>query len=145
VKVLTKEQAETLKKAGVAGSGKKRYRATRRLSETELAMSNRDQRCRLETQGVRANKNGPLLPPGHTFSVQLQKCGHRARVDVLASGFLPRRAKCPTCRRWRNTIAETARRPVRAATRTIVDKHTEERDGRTFTVSVLATPRRAKL
>lgn len=82
--------------------------------------------------------------PGHKISVQLKHCGHRARVEALSSGLVPGRAQCPKCHRWRNTIPHTARKPIPKVTRTVVDEHTEIRDGRTYTVTVLKTPRRAQ-
>jgi hypothetical protein len=85
------------------------------------------------------------LLPGVRYSVELDRCGHRACVDARAKGWLPRRAHCPTCHRWRNVRPETARRPIRQGSRTIIGERFEERDGRVFTVKVLETPRRARL
>jgi hypothetical protein len=102
---------------------------------------------KVRRQGTRASRVGVgvRLPPGRVFSVELHGCGHRARVEVLASGWLPRRAKCPKCRRWRFTRAGTARRPVQNATRRVVEERVEVRDGREFRVQVLATPPRARV
>jgi hypothetical protein len=82
--------------------------------------------------------------PGHKISVQLRKCGHRARVEALSSGAVPARAQCPKCHRWRNTIPHTARKPIPKVTRDVVAERTEVRDGRAYTVTVLKTPRRAQ-
>jgi len=49
--------------------------------------------------------------PGHSISVQLKQCGHRARVEALSSGLVPGRAKCPRCHRWRNTIRRSRCEP----------------------------------
>jgi hypothetical protein len=68
--------------------------------------------------------------PGHRISVQLNRCGHRARVEALSSGFVPGRAKCPRCHRWRDTLPHTARKPSQKVTREVVDQRTEIRDGR---------------
>lgn len=88
---------------------------------------------------------GPLrFVPGHRISVQLKKCGHRARVEALCAGLLPGRARCPRCRRWRNTIPHTGRKPSQNVTREVVDQHIELREGRAYTVTVLKTPRRAR-
>jgi hypothetical protein len=81
--------------------------------------------------------------PGQRISVQLKKCGHRARVEALSSGLVPGRAQCPKCHRWRNTIPHTARKPIHNVTREVVDQRTEIRDGRSYTLTVLKTPRRA--
>lgn len=99
---------------------------------------------RLADQGTRPHPGLGGFPPGTILSVQLDRCGHRARVEAMSSGFLPKRAKCPNCGRWSEARAGTARRPIRRATRTIVSQHVEERDGREFTVSVLASPKRAR-
>jgi hypothetical protein len=147
MKVLSKEQAEILEEAGLSPKKQKRrrrYQRKRRLRPAELEASSRARRRRLENQGLRPNKKGLLLPPGLVVSAMLAGCGHRARVEVLSNGYLPARAKCPTCRRWGNTLAETARKPLRSATRTIVDERVEMRDGRVFTVKVLGTPARAR-
>jgi hypothetical protein len=82
--------------------------------------------------------------PGHKISVQLKRCGHRARVEALSSGLVPGRVQCPKCHRWRNTIPHTARKPIHNVTREVVEERTETRDGRTYTVTVLKTPRRAQ-
>jgi len=82
--------------------------------------------------------------PEHKISVQLKKCGHRARVEALSSGLVPGRAQCPKCHRWRNTIPHTARKPIHNVTREVVEERTEVRDGRVYTVTVLKTPRRAR-
>jgi hypothetical protein len=95
-------------------------------------------------QGTRTHSKLRFVP-GRPISVQLEKCGHRARVEAPASGLVPRRAKCPRCHRWRNTLEHTARKPIRQATRTVVDERTEIRDGREYKVVVLKTPRRARV
>jgi hypothetical protein len=87
----------------------------------------------------------PRLVPGLRWSVELKKCGHRARVEVTAPGWLPGRAMCPRCHRWRSTIPETARRPVQNATRTVIEERVEVIEGREYSVKVLATPRRARI
>jgi hypothetical protein len=94
-------------------------------------------------QGKRPNR-GKRFAPGYRLSVELARCGHRARVEALSSGFVPRRALCPMCRKWRHTKASTARRPVQQVQRTVVAERVEERDGRTFSVKVFKTPRRAR-
>lgn len=94
-----------------------------------------DQKCALSR---------PRFLPGSRLSGELVKCHHRARVEANTRGWPPRRARCTLCRRWRNTIPSSARRPIPNATRTIVAERVEERDGRLFSVRVLATPRRAR-
>jgi hypothetical protein len=118
----------------------------RALSEHELLATegNPIRRRRFAHQGTRGHRGGPLHPPGLVFSVQLERCKHRARVEVLASGRIPARASCPHCRRWSGTVPETARVPLPNATRKIVGERVEEREGRAFQVQVLATPRRAR-
>jgi hypothetical protein len=95
-------------------------------------------------QGTRTHSTLRFVP-GRPISVQLEKCGHRTRVEAPASGLVPRRAKCPRCHRWRNTLEHTARKPGRNVTRTIVDERTEIRNGQMFKVFVLKTPRRARV
>jgi hypothetical protein len=92
---------------------------------------------------TRADDSKGLLVPGSRWSVELEKCGHRARVEAWAAGRLPRRAFCATCRRWRTVKPATARKPLPNATRTVISERTETRDGRTYNVKVLASPRRA--
>jgi hypothetical protein len=101
-------------------------------------------RHRKPNQGTREHQ-GERFVPGRPVSVQLTKCGHRARVEALASGFIPRRAKCKRCHRWRNTLEQTARKPIRNGTRTVIAERTELRDGREYKVTVLQTPRRARV
>ncbi len=87
----------------------------------------------------------PRFLPGVRLSVELAHCRHRVRVEAHASGFPPRRARCPRCRRWRMTIPATARTPSpNNVTRAVVAERVEERDGRLFTVKVMRTPRRAR-
>lgn len=83
--------------------------------------------------------------PGLVLSVQLAVCGHRMRVEVLASGQVPARARCQRCLRWRDTEPESARRPVRMAQRKVVEERLEIRDGQSFRVQVLKTPPRARI
>jgi hypothetical protein len=83
--------------------------------------------------------------PGERLSVELGHCHHRVRLEAHASGYPPRRAQCPHCRRWRDTIPGTARKPRPNKTSAVVGERVEERDGRLFTVKVLRTPRRARL
>jgi hypothetical protein len=118
------------------------YRTHRTLSALELETS-AAQRRRLESQGVRPAAGADRFPPGDVVSVKLA-CGHRSRVEALASGLLPARAKCPTCHRWSNTDVRSARQPKQNASRKIVAERVEIRDGREFTVRVLATPRRTR-
>ena len=100
-------------------------------------------RHRRSNQGTREHRSRRFVP-GRPVSGQLAKCGHRARVEALASDFIPRRAKCPRCHRWHNTLEQTARKPIRNGTRTVIGERTELRDGREYKVTVLATPRRAR-
>jgi hypothetical protein len=87
----------------------------------------------------------PRFLPGVRLSVELAHCRHRVRVEAHASGFPPRRARCPRRRRWRMTIPATARTPSpNNVTRAVVAERIEERDGRLFTVTALKTPRRAR-
>jgi hypothetical protein len=57
--------------------------------------------------------------PGHSISVQLKQCGHRARVEALSSGLVPGRAKCPRSGAeapfWRHVGEARACREERAA------------------------------
>jgi hypothetical protein len=125
---------------------RKRWRGRRALSPTERALVEQSphRRGRLEGQGSRPAASGEQLPPGLVYSVELARCGHRARVETLTSGHVPRRAKCPRCGRWRDTRPETAREPAPSATRTVIEERVEQRDGREYVVKVLATPRRAR-
>lgn len=116
----------------------------RALELEEINGASPPQLKRLQRQGIRPAVLGPRFPPGSVVSVQLVKCAHRARVEALSSGYVPARAKCPRCGRWRGTLPLTARKPIRAATRVVVDERSELRDGRTYSVQVLKTPRRAR-
>jgi hypothetical protein len=109
-----------------------------------MISDNQNHYVRTRRQGTRTHSKLRFVP-GKPISVQLENCGHRARVEAPASGLVPRRAKCPRCHRWRNTLEHTARKPIRQATRTIVDERTELRDGQEFKVFVLETPRRARV
>lgn len=82
--------------------------------------------------------------PGELVSVELDRCGHRARFKTPGSGLVPVRAKCPTCGRWRWTKESTAQKPRRRVVRTVKETRTEERDGQAFTVTVYDTPVRAR-
>ena len=95
-------------------------------------------------QGKRGHRRGRQFAPGYKLSVALTHCGHRARVEALHTGYVPRRALCPKCRKWRYTKALTARRPVKSAQRIVVAERVEERDGKTFSVKVFKTPPRAR-
>ena len=117
---------------------------TRELTDNEFIFANAEQRRRLERQGVHAHPRSPLFPAGSILSVELRGCGHRARVEVLASGKLPARASCPRCQEWSDTKPTTARPPRKLASRVVVSERVEERGGKTYTVKVLATPRRAR-
>jgi hypothetical protein len=125
---------------------KRVLRGERALSERELLSTegNPTRRRRLAHQGVKGHPGGRLHPPGQVLSVQLERCEHRARVEVLATGRIPARALCPRCRRWRDTVPDTVRVPMPNATRAVVAELVEEREGRTFQKRVLATPRRAR-
>lgn len=98
---------------------------------------------RTPRQGTRGQR-GRQFAPGYKLSVELERCGHRARVEALHTGYVPRRALCPKCRKWRRTKALTARRPVKSAQRIVVAERVEERDGKTFSVKVFKTPPRAR-
>jgi hypothetical protein len=121
---------------------RRNFRPTRELTPAELHSANPAQRRRLERQGVRDHPQSPLFPPGLILSVELRRCGHRARVEVLPTGRLPARASCPQCRRWSDTEPSTARSPRRNASRTVVYERVEERERRTYRVQVLENPRR---
>jgi hypothetical protein len=119
----------------------------RREADDESAQPEQGERLkaalrRKPTQGTREHKG--QRSPGRPISVQLETCGHRARVEAPASGFVPRRAKCHHCRRWRKTLEHTARKPIRPGTRTVVGERTELLEGREYKVIVLETPRRAR-
>jgi ssDNA-binding Zn-finger/Zn-ribbon topoisomerase 1 len=147
IEKLEKLKSELGRAHSRRGRKKKRgrvvYRTRRTLSSLELETS-AAQRRRLESQGVRPAAGADRFPPGDVVSVKLA-CGHRTRVEALASGLLPARAKCPTCRRWSNTDVGSARQPRQNASRRVVAERVETRDGREFTVRVLATPRRARM
>jgi hypothetical protein len=123
----------------------RRGKAYRELVPSEFADASPGRRERLRDQGVRGHPRSPLFPPGLVLSVELECCSHRSRIEVLACGRIPARASCRTCRRWSDTLPETARHPLPNATRTVVSERVEEREGRAFRVQVLATPRRARL
>jgi hypothetical protein len=123
---------------------RRNFRPTRELTQTELISANPAQRRRLERQGVRDHPESPLFPPGIIFSVELGRCGHRTRVEVLPTGRVPARASCPQCRRWSDTEPSTARSPRQNASRTVVSERVEERNGRTYAVQVLESPRRVR-
>jgi hypothetical protein len=127
----------------IGGVSRRRAHRDRVLSAEEELGTSSAQKAQLRAQST-AGAKGTRYPPGGVVSVQLERCEHRARVEALASGLLPGRAKCPQCRLWRNTIPATARKPLRSATRTVVDESVEVRAGRTFVVKTLATPRRAR-
>jgi hypothetical protein len=123
---------------------RRNFRPTRELTQAELASANPAQRRRLERQGVRDHPQSPLFPPGFILSVELRRCGHRARLEVLQTGRLPARACCPQCRRWSDTEPASARSPRQNASRTVVSERVEERDGQTYTVQVLESPRHVR-
>ena len=95
-------------------------------------------------QGTRGDTSGPRFLPGIRVSVELTRCGHREIVNAVATGYVPRRALCSRCRRWRSTVAATARRSLQKAQRTVVAERIEIRDGKTFSVKVFKTPPRAR-
>lgn len=138
MKVLSEEQAAML-----TPKKQKHHKPFRELDDGGRGLSV-ERRRRLASQGIRGAKVGDQHVPGDVLSVELTRCGHRARVEALSSGWLPQRAKCPTCRRWQNTMPLTARKPERRGTGFVVGERFEERDGRVFTVKVLETPRRAR-
>lgn len=137
-----RQQLDELKSQLKPARKRRRRHRARELTAAELDLSPA-RRKRLEAQGT-AGHRGAVYPPGMVLSVSLDGCGHRARVEALTSGLVPRRAKCPVCHLWRHTIPGTARKPLRAATRTVVAERVETRDGRDYLVKVLETPRRAR-
>jgi len=101
-------------------------------------------KAQLRKQGTRPTRSGKQFPPGHVLSVELERCGHpRARGGVVV-GLAVSAGEVPGVRSWRVTVPKTAHRPVRNATRTVVEK-VEVRAGREFRRAVLATPPRARV
>ena len=127
-----------------SASRKRQQQPTRELRADERLIGSAHVRRMLANQGTRSARTGQRFPPSQPASVELAACRHRARVLAGVDGYVPARARCPRCHRWRNTLPETARRALRHGSRIVVAERDQERDGRTFRVVVLATPRRAR-
>ena len=137
------EAEEDEKKKNGRNRSKKPHRIRMLKPELKPELLSPAQRRRLSNQGSRGAGESCHVP-GLVLSVQLESCGHRARVEVLASGQVPARARCQRCLRWRDAEPGTARRPVQTAQREVVEERVEVRDGERYRVQVLKTPPRAR-
>ena len=142
MKVLNQEQASILKKAGRSRKKQKRRQPFRQLRDDGRGLSV-EQRRRLESQGIRPVKVGDQHVPGDVLSVELERCGHRARVEALRTGWLPQKGEMPNLAALAEHPAVDSPETRTAGTSLVVDERLEERAGRLFTVKVLGTPRRA--
>ncbi len=145
-----KEELKAARSDQVTGGNlkgaKKLARRKHRVRElpSDYAEMSPAQRNRLANQGTRGAGDRDHHP-GAVLSVQLVGCGHRVRVEALATGQVPGRARCQRCGVWGNADLASVRGPVVNVTREVVGRRVEERDGRVFRVEVLRTPRRARV